>query len=123
MHFVMDMIMVLCSILFVVSAFALLDLVLLGSHFINKLRDKFGKEIEVDTGNRIKQMWTKVCQDEMPELDETCMTLQRQEKFAQMIVQECVNSIENNVFTWGLDQAAIKGFCVDAIINQFGDEE
>ena len=91
MHFVMDMIMVLCSILFVVSAFALLDLVLLGSHFINKLRDKFGKEIGVDTGNRIKQMWTKVCQGEMPELDETCMTLQRQEKFAEMIVRECAN--------------------------------
>jgi ABC-type siderophore export system fused ATPase/permease subunit len=124
MKFVMDMIMILVGILFVVSAFALLDLVLLDSHFINKLRDKFGKEIEVDaTGDRIKQMWTKVCQDEMPELDETCMTLQRQEKFAQMIIQECVNSIENNVFTWGLDQAATKGFCVDAIIDHFGDEE
>jgi hypothetical protein len=38
---------------------------------------------------RIQKLWTKVCQDEMPELDETCMTLQRQEKFAELIVAEC----------------------------------
>lgn len=37
---------------------------------------------------RINQLWTKVCQDEMPELDVTCMTLQRQEKFADLLVQE-----------------------------------
>ena len=40
---------------------------------------------------RIKQLWTKVCQSEMPELDESCMTLQRQAKFSELIVKDlCV---------------------------------
>jgi len=38
---------------------------------------------------RIRELWTSVCQNEMPELDETCMTLSRQRKFAELIVQEC----------------------------------
>ena len=38
---------------------------------------------------RIEKLWTKVCQSEMPELDETCMTLQRRTKFAELIVREC----------------------------------
>ncbi len=43
---------------------------------------------------RIKELWTSVCQNEMPELDETCMTLSRQRKFAELIVQECISVIE-----------------------------
>jgi hypothetical protein len=40
---------------------------------------------------RIEKLWTKVCQSEMPELDETCMTLQRRTKFAELIVKECAH--------------------------------
>lgn len=43
---------------------------------------------------RIKQLWTKVCQSEMPELDESCMTLQRQAKFSELIVRECAETVE-----------------------------
>jgi hypothetical protein len=42
MHFLMDMIMLLCGLLFVVSAFALLDLALLDAYFIDKLRHTLG---------------------------------------------------------------------------------
>jgi hypothetical protein len=37
---------------------------------------------------QIKELWTSVCQNEMPELDETCMTLSRQRKFAELIIEE-----------------------------------
>ena len=40
---------------------------------------------------RIEKIWTKVCQCEMPELDETCMTSQRRTKFAELIVKECMD--------------------------------
>jgi hypothetical protein len=39
MKFVMDTIMILCGILVLLSGLALLDLMLLDAHFINKLRD------------------------------------------------------------------------------------
>ena len=42
---------------------------------------------------RIEKLWTKVCQSEMPELDETCMTLQRRTKFAELIVTECCQAL------------------------------
>jgi hypothetical protein len=38
-------------------------------------------------------LWTRVCQEEMPELDESCMTMQRTRKFAELIVQECMNAV------------------------------
>ena len=41
-HFVMDMIMLLCGIVVVVSGIALLDLALLDAYFIDKLRNKLG---------------------------------------------------------------------------------
>ncbi len=67
---------------------------------------------------RIKQMWTKVCQDEMPELDETCMTLQRQEKFAELIVEDCfrVALVEGKGY---LDPIKLR----DAMKKHFGVEE
>ena len=43
---------------------------------------------------RIKELWTSVCQNEMPELDETCMTLSRQRKFAELIVKECIYTLQ-----------------------------
>ena len=54
---------------------------------------------------RIRELWTSVCQNEMPELDETCMTLSRQRKFAELIVQECIliarkAEIEDEVYAW-----------------------
>lgn len=52
---------------------------------------------------RIKEMWTVVCKEEMPELDETCTTLQRQKKFAELIVQECRSIAFHNM---ALDVAA-----------------
>jgi hypothetical protein len=45
---------------------------------------------------RVRSIWTEVCHSEMPELDETCMTLQRQEKFAKLIVKECGNVLNDN---------------------------
>ena len=128
MKFVMDTIMILCGILVLLSGLALLDLMLLDAHFINKLRDKFGKEIEVDaTGDRIKKLKQQAEDCVRQEHGYVENTLLPQEwvdaKFAELIIQECVNSIENNVFTWGLDQAATKGFCVGAIIEHFGVEE
>ena len=44
--------------------------------------------------NRIKELWTKVCQSEMPELDESCMTLQRQAKFSELIVKDMCAMME-----------------------------
>ena len=41
---------------------------------------------------RIKELWTSVCQNEMPELDETCMTLSRQRKFAELIIEEAAKA-------------------------------
>lgn len=42
MKFVMDMVMILCGLLVVISGCALLDLALLDFHFTNKLRHKLG---------------------------------------------------------------------------------
>jgi len=42
---------------------------------------------------RIRELWTQVCLDEMPELDETCMTLSRQRKFAELIVKQCIQEL------------------------------
>ncbi len=39
---------------------------------------------------RAHDLWTQVCQEDMPELDETCMTMRRTRKFAELIVQECI---------------------------------
>jgi hypothetical protein len=41
---------------------------------------------------QIKELWTSVCQNEMPELDETCMTLSRQRKFAELIIEEAAKA-------------------------------
>ena len=35
-------------------------------------------------------LWTRVCQEEMPELDESCMTMQRTRKFAELLIRECI---------------------------------
>jgi len=47
---------------------------------------------------RISELWTSVCQNEMSELDETCMTLSRQRKFAELIVQECTEIAKEIAF-------------------------
>ena len=38
---------------------------------------------------RAHDLWTQVCQEDMPELDETYMTMRRTRKFAELIVKEC----------------------------------
>ena len=53
---------------------------------------------------RDKELWSTVCQSEMPELDETCMTLQRQTKFADLIRADereaCAKVCDDAVGTW-----------------------
>jgi hypothetical protein len=46
---------------------------------------------------RAHDLWTQVCQEDMPELDETFMTMRRTRKFAQLIVQECADVIQKDV--------------------------
>ena len=43
---------------------------------------------------RAHDLWTQVCQEDMPELDETYMTMRRTKKFAELIVRECANLFE-----------------------------
>ena len=50
---------------------------------------------------RIEKLWTKVCQSEMPELDETCMTLQRRTKFAELIVKKVLDEVSTRAFVSG----------------------
>lgn len=38
---------------------------------------------------RAHDLWTQVCQEDMPELDETFMTMRRTRKFSELIVAEC----------------------------------
>jgi hypothetical protein len=47
---------------------------------------------------RAHDLWTQVCQEDMPELDETCMTMRRTRKFAELIVQECIGVVEGGQF-------------------------
>jgi hypothetical protein len=66
---------------------------------------------------RINKLWTKVCQEEMPELDVTCMTPQRQQKFTELIVRECVSvAMEqyDETLPWG---------GVEQVKEHFGVEE
>lgn len=39
---------------------------------------------------RAHDLWTQVCQEDMPELDETYMTMRRTRKFAELIIKECL---------------------------------
>ena len=54
---------------------------------------------------RIRKLWSQVCKEEMPELDETCMTLQRQRKFAELIVQACIAQAKTDLMQWIQAQA------------------
>ena len=65
---------------------------------------------------RIEKLWTKVCQCEMPELDETCMTSQRRTKFAELIVRKCMSFQDEAGVYSKFDMA-------DAIAKHFGVEE
>jgi hypothetical protein len=76
---------------------------------------------------RIRELWTSVCQNEMPELDETCMTLSRQRKFAELIFQECIRCCEGNSeyknhtdTEWGKGLASGIGLCKEAMKTHFG---
>jgi hypothetical protein len=66
---------------------------------------------------QIRLLWTQVCQDEMPWLDETCMTLPRQRKFAQLIVRECARVY------WNIDDGEIHGEYVKVLKEHFGVKE
>ena len=50
---------------------------------------------------QIKELWTKVCQSEMPELDESCMTLQRQAKFSELIVEAVLDQVKERAYYTG----------------------
>lgn len=39
-------------------------------------------------------LWTRVCQEDIPELDETFMTMRRTRKFAELIVAECISKYD-----------------------------
>lgn len=56
---------------------------------------------------RIKYHWSNVCKEEMPELDETCMTLQRQQRFAESLVRECTLWVSNSRYMYWKDAAAL----------------
>jgi hypothetical protein len=44
---------------------------------------------------RAHDLWTQVCQEDMPELDETYMTMRRTRKFAELIVRECLDILDD----------------------------
>ena len=74
---------------------------------------------------RIEKLWTKVCQCEMPELDETCMTSQRRTKFAELIVRECADIAKGEPASF-YDRDAYKlgrKFASEDVLKHFGVEE
>ena len=46
---------------------------------------------------RIKELWNKTCGEIQPEMDGICMTNQRGQKFAELIVAECVSVSDDYV--------------------------
>ena len=46
---------------------------------------------------RAHDLWTQVCQEDMPELDETYMTMRRTRKFAELLIRECVGVVNDNM--------------------------
>ena len=46
---------------------------------------------------RAHDLWTQVCQEDMPELDETYMTMRRTRKFAELLIRECVGVVNANM--------------------------
>jgi hypothetical protein len=46
---------------------------------------------------RAHDLWTQVCQEDMPELDETYMTMRRTRKFAELLIRECVGVVDANM--------------------------
>jgi hypothetical protein len=65
---------------------------------------------------RIRELWTEVCQSEMPELDESCMTLQRQAKFAELMVRECKENFAKVWYEQGVD---CRGAELDKFMTRF----
>ena len=65
---------------------------------------------------RAHDLWTQVCQEDMPELDETCMTMRRTRKFAELIVRECAELTTKEYNNRG----AIHG---NDLLEHFGVEE
>jgi hypothetical protein len=63
---------------------------------------------------RAHDLWTQVCQEDMPELDETFMTMRRTRKFAELIVRECSNFLKDT-----LDDH----FAAEQLEEHFGVEE
>jgi hypothetical protein len=49
-----------------------------------------------DMNEQIGKLWDKTCEEIHPEMDGICMTNQRGQKFAQLIVQECVGVAVDN---------------------------
>ena len=73
---------------------------------------------------QIKLIWTEVCREEMPDLDESCMTLQRQKKFAELIVKECTRITEEAIAYELENSADLNPFFITREINNyFGIEE
>ncbi len=72
---------------------------------------------------QINQLWTRVCQDEMPELDVTCMTPQRQKKFSELIVKECTGVLYKR-FMGDLNREDMEvRRCISDLKQHFGVEE
>ena len=72
---------------------------------------------------RAHDLWTQVCQEDMPELDETFMTMRRTRKFAELIVQECIQAIQNESMNSSDEFEHGLRFAEGAILDHFGVEE
>ena len=72
---------------------------------------------------RAHDLWTQVCQEDMPELDETFMTMRRTRKFAELIVKECVQAIQNESMNSSDEFEHGLRFAEGAILDHFGVKE
>ena len=65
---------------------------------------------------RIKELWNKTCGEIQPEMDGICMTNQRGQKFAELIVRECKENFAKVWYEQGMD---IRGAELDKFLTRF----
>jgi hypothetical protein len=70
---------------------------------------------------KIKELWNKTCGEIQPEMDGICMTNQRGQKFAELIVRECLGMIENEATQYAEPVWAFE--LVNDIKEHFGVKE
>jgi hypothetical protein len=63
---------------------------------------------------QINKLWNTACAEVQPEMDGICMTNQRGQKFAELIVQECLNICEDMG-----DNGKDGHYCADKITKTF----